>query len=61
MSAYSDELRLALVVVLNAGVLTAAYRFIRSRSNHGVVQAMCDALLLYFLIQYAAVALPGTL
>lgn len=59
MNGFSDELRLALVVLLNGGVFTAAYCLARRRGTGGVVQAICDAFLLYFLVQYAAVALPG--
>ena len=60
LNAYSDELRLALVVLLNAGVFAAAYRFARRRGTSGVSGAICDAFLILFLVQYAAVALPGT-
>jgi hypothetical protein len=59
LNAYPDEIRLALVVLLDAGVFAAALRFARRRGTSGLVQAICDAFLLYFLVQYAAVALPG--
>ncbi len=59
LNAFSDELRLALVVLLNGGVFAAAYRFARRAGTAGLAQAICDAFLLYFLVQYAAVGLPG--
>jgi hypothetical protein len=59
LNSFSDELRLALVVLLNGGVLAAAYRFARRAGRAGMGQAVCDAFLLYFLVQYAAVAVPG--
>jgi hypothetical protein len=53
-----DDLRLIWAVVLNAAVFAAAYllagRFVRSRS-----QAVCDAFLGLFAVQYIAVCLPG--
>ncbi|HSU69442.1 MAG TPA: hypothetical protein VLJ39_21330, partial [Tepidisphaeraceae bacterium] len=60
MSAYSDELRLLLVLLLNGGVLAAAYRFAR-RWGGGVLQSVCDAFLVYFLVEYVSVAVPGAL
>ena len=59
MPGFSDELRLALLVLLNGGVFASAYRLARCLGTGGRVQAVCDALLLWFLVQYAAVALPG--
>ncbi|HZL33989.1 MAG TPA: hypothetical protein VFC78_01685 [Tepidisphaeraceae bacterium] len=59
MNAFPDELRLALVLLLNVAVLASAWRFARRRGEGGMLQAACDALLLDFLVQYAAVALPG--
>ncbi len=62
LNAFSDELRLALTIFLNVGVFVAAYRLARRRDPAGgVTQALSDAFLLYFLAQYAAVALPGVL
>jgi hypothetical protein len=61
LNAYSDELSLALTILLNGGLFVAAYRFVRQRDGAGTIAAICDAFLIYFLIQYAAVAIPGTL
>jgi hypothetical protein len=59
MQAWPAELRLLLLVLLNAAVLAGAYRFARRRGDAGILQAACDALLLWVVVQYAAVALPG--
>ena len=56
---FDDELRLLLTIILNGFLLCAAYRLARRRLDGGRVAALCDAILLYFLAQYAAVALPG--
>jgi hypothetical protein len=53
------ELRLLQTVLLNAAVFAGAYRFARRRGDAGVLQAACDAFLVWFVVQYAAVALPG--
>jgi hypothetical protein len=56
---WSNELRLALTLVLNAALWASAFRFARRRGGAGMLQAVCDALLIYFVVQYASVALPG--
>jgi hypothetical protein len=61
MQAWPAELRLLLLVLLNAAVLAGAYRFARRRGDAGILQAACDAFLLWFVVQYAAVALPGAI
>ena len=61
MDAFSAELRLALTLLLNAGVFGCAYRLARRRGGGGPLQAACDAFLAYFVVQYVAVALPGAL
>src|SRR5687767_1976623 len=61
MGAWSHELRLALTLLLNAAVFACAYRFARRRGRNGPLQAACDAFLVYFVIQYVSVALPGAL
>ena len=62
MDGFGHELRLLLAVLLNAAVWGCAYRFARRRGDvGGGLQAVCDAFLIYFTIQYAAVALPGVL
>src|SRR5204863_3844532 len=38
-----------------------AYRFARCRGGTGALQAACDAFLIYFVVQYISVALPGLL
>ena len=50
-----------MVVLLNGALFAAAYRFARGRGTRGIVQAICDAFLIYFLVEYAAVAVPGAL
>jgi hypothetical protein len=47
------------IAALNLAVLLGCFRFARWRGASGIVQAICDALILYFLVQDAAVALPG--
>lgn len=59
MHAWPAELRLLLAALLNAAVFAGAYRFARRRGESGILQAACDAFVLYFVVQYAAVALPG--
>ncbi|MDB5290535.1 MAG: Dolichyl-phosphate-mannose-protein mannosyltransferase [Phycisphaerales bacterium] len=59
MNTFPDEFRLLLIVLLNGGVFAAAYRFARRSGEGGTLQAICDAFLIYFLVQYAAVGLPG--
>jgi hypothetical protein len=59
MQAWPSEFRLLLAVLLNAAVLAGAYRFARRRGEAAILQAACDAMLLWFVVQYAAVALPG--
>jgi hypothetical protein len=61
MQAWPAELRLLLLVLLNAATLAGAYRFARRRGDAGILQAACDAFLLWFVVQYAAVALPGVI
>ena len=61
MGTWSHELRLALTLPLNAAVFACAYRFARRRGGSGPLQAACDAFLVYFVIQYVSVALPGAL
>src|SRR4051794_38837687 len=59
MDAWSNELRLALTLLLNAAVFACAFRLARRRGDGGMLQTACDAFLLYFVVQYVAVALPG--
>ena len=56
---FSDELRLAYTLALNAVVFVASYRFARRLAGGDRIAAAVDAFALYYLIQYAAVALPG--
>lgn len=55
------EVRLAVTLLLNVAAFVAAYRFARRRGGAGALQAVCDAFLVYFVIQYVSVALPGAL
>jgi hypothetical protein len=59
MQGFPAELRLLLNVLLNAAVFAGAYRFARRRGDSGILQAACDAFLVWFVVQYAAVALTG--
>jgi hypothetical protein len=59
MDSWTNEIGLALTLLLNAAVLAAAFAFTRRQGGGGMLQAACDALLIYFVVQYAAVALPG--
>lgn len=61
MADYADELALAWCVLLNVAVFAAAYRFASRRMTEDKVQAVLDALLLTFAVQYAAVGIPGIL
>lgn len=61
MHGLPHELRLALALLLNVSTFAAAYRFARRRGCDGALQAACDAFLVFFVIQYASVALPGVL
>ena len=55
------EFRLLLTIALNAGVFAGAHRFARRQGAGGPLQAACDAFLLYIVLQYVSVALPGML
>lgn len=55
----AHEIGLALTLLLNAAAFAGAYRFARRHGTAGALQAACDAFLIYFIIQYASVALPG--
>jgi Glycosyltransferase family 87 len=56
-----SELRLALAILLDGAVIAAAWRFVRRRIDSPAIDRATDALLLIFLIQYVAVAVPGVL
>jgi hypothetical protein len=56
---FADELRLLLTLSLTGTVFVSAYAFARRLGAGGRLQAACDGLLLGYVIQYAAVALPG--
>jgi 4-amino-4-deoxy-L-arabinose transferase-like glycosyltransferase len=57
----STELRLAYALLLQAAALVGAWRFVRRRVGTDAIDRATDALLLNFLVQYAAVAIPGML
>src|SRR4051812_16265435 len=53
-----------LLLAINALILFASVRFVRSRAMRGEsdgFQVALDAMLLWYLVQYVAVGLPGTL
>jgi hypothetical protein len=53
-----DELRLLYCIALNALVFLCAWRFARRRTADRL-QALADAFLIYYLVQYIAVGVPG--
>lgn len=57
---FGDEYRLAFLVLLNGTVLAAAWIAAR-RWTAEPVQRLIDTLLLWFVVQYAAVCIPGVL
>src|SRR5687768_5693430 len=61
MDAWTNELGLALTVLLNAAVFACAFAFARRVASAGMLQAACDAFLIYFVVQYVSVALPGAM
>jgi hypothetical protein len=61
VSEYAQELALLWCVLLNAAVFAAAYRFAIRRMTHDRVQAVLDAALLSYGVQYVSVCLPGIL
>lgn len=61
VSEYRDELSLLWCVLLNAAVCAAAFRFARRRMTRNSTQAVLDAALLAYAVQYASVCLPGVL
>jgi hypothetical protein len=58
---YGAELSLGWCLVLNAAVIAGAYRFARRRLSTGRGQALLDAALFAYAIQYLAVGIPGLL
>jgi hypothetical protein len=59
MHVLPDELRLAVTVAVNLLTIAGAARFVLRRGVRDRVQVLCDAFLLWYAIQYAAVTLPG--
>jgi hypothetical protein len=55
-----DDIRLALLLLLNAGVLVPAWLVTRHWTADGV-QRLADALLIWFAVQYVSVCAPGIL
>src|ERR1051325_10902172 len=54
-----DELRLAITVVANALIFVGAIRLVRRQGVRDWPQVMLDSFLLWYLVQYIAVGLPG--
>ena len=61
MDAIANEFGLVLTLVLNGTLFACAWRLASRRGSGGALQAACDSFLLYFTVQYVAVALPGAL
>lgn len=55
---WPDELRLLFCLLLSAAVFTSAHRLAR-RCSIGTSQRLSDVLLIFFLVQYLSVCLPG--
>lgn len=56
-----DELRLTYALLLQAGILIGAWRFVSRRLASDWVDRTADVLLLTLLVQYVSVVLPGLL
>src|SRR5687768_4370752 len=62
MTAYEHELRLLHFVIVNAIVLASAWRLVRREpETSDIVQAMLDCALVWFVVQYLSVGVPGLL
>jgi hypothetical protein len=59
--ALPDDLRLLFLILLNAFVLASAVRFVRRRRITDWPQVVIDAMLIWYLVQYLSIALPGML
>ena len=57
---FANEARLLWAIGLNTAVAVGAYRFARSRTADPL-QRFSDTLLIWFLLQYASVTLPGAI
>jgi hypothetical protein len=57
----SDELNLLLCLLLTAAVFYSSLRFSRQFADGSVAKAMADAVLLFALIVYLSVVIPGSL
>ncbi len=56
-----DELQLVVLLAVNAFVIVAAIRFARRRGVNDGPQVALDAMLIWYLVQYISVGLPGLL
>jgi len=59
MTSFGHDLRLGFAIALNVAVLAAGFAFARRVGRVGRGQAVLDALLVWYAVQYAAVLLPG--
>ncbi len=56
-----SEIRFLFAFTLNAAVLTCAWRFSKRRGSGDAILTLLDTLLLWHVVQYVAVGLPGML
>jgi hypothetical protein len=59
VQSWPAELRLLLAVALNAFVFASAVRFVRRQGIRHWAQVAADAFLVWYLLQYLVIALPG--
>jgi len=59
VTSFDHELRLLHCIVLNAIVVVSAWRMVRRTGEGDRVRAVLDTGLLWFLVQYLSVGLPG--
>jgi 4-amino-4-deoxy-L-arabinose transferase-like glycosyltransferase len=61
VTAFNDELRLAAILALSAFVIRVRTGVVAPARRDDPIQALLDAFLLTYLVQYVAVGLPGML
>jgi hypothetical protein len=61
VSYFPEELRLVILIAVNAFVFSAAYRFVRRVTSQDWIGSTLDALLIDYLVQYVSVCVPGML
>jgi hypothetical protein len=59
--ALPEDARLLILMLLNAAALAAAVRFVRRHHIRDWPQVVIDTVMIWYLVQYLSVALPGVL